>query len=96
MPIDICYVLSILYFDSVKGLLWKRSSDVLPVELKSHLAACVFQSCNCAAKKMESFVWLWSRCSRGCEEPAAQTGLTSSCSFIVVSFGLKVFCLFYQ
>lgn len=55
MPIDICYVLSILYFDSVKGLLWKRSSDVLPVELKSHLAACVFQSCNCAAKKDGKF-----------------------------------------
>lgn len=55
MPIDICYVLSILYFDSVKGLLWKRSSDVLPVELKSHLAACVFQSCNCTAKKDEKF-----------------------------------------
>lgn len=96
MPIDICYVLSILYFDSVKGLLWKRSSDVLPVELKIIWLLVYFRAAVVQLKKMKSFVWLWSRCSRGCEEPAAQTGLTSSCRFIVVSFGLNIFCLFYH
>lgn len=95
-PIDICYVLSVWYFDSLKGLLCKWSFDVLPVKLNNHLSRCVFLTCNCMTKRMRSRVQVCSRCSWGQAETSACAAPESFCPFATRSFGLNIFCLLYQ
>lgn len=51
--IDECCALSVLYFDHLRGFLWKRSPDVLLVKLTNHLVLLWFKAATVQLERWE-------------------------------------------